>query len=280
MKQHLIHQNISIKYFVSKLSPLAKRDAHARNSRAPSPSSKHQHNTRDKKRKKETFVQFVDKQAEKANKISFRNESSHCVNPSSRNLTISFPSPPPSQSRNGSRSDDTTTGHDPSFPWLSLRASVSSIADRDSTVRKLGSFETFLFFYSSLVSSTRIRRSRNKSGVVILFFCKRRRKTEGKRAITSTRRSIIDRTFERSPVESSIIERSSRMQKGLQAGWGWREAGTIMPRLKDRFERWRVSWLIMNIDGCGGWERSRNCFRRFLFFQICLCHVPDFVFWK
>lgn len=143
MKQHLIHQNISIKYFVSKLSPLAKRDAHARNSRAP---SKHQHNTRDKKRKKETFVQFVDKQAEKANKISFRNESSHCVNPSSRNLTISFPSPPPPQSRNGSRSDDTTTGHDPSFPWLSLRASVSSIADRDSTVRKLGSFETFLFF--------------------------------------------------------------------------------------------------------------------------------------
>lgn len=181
------------------------------------------------------------------------------------------------------------TVHDPMTP---PRATILRFLDfhfallylRSQTVTRL--FENsarskrFFFFYSSLVSSTRIRRSRNKSGVVILFFCKRRRKTEGKRAITSTRRSIIDRTFERSPVESSIIERSSRMQKGLQAGWGWGEAGTIMPRLKDRFERWRVSWLIMNIDGCGGWERSRNCFRRFLFFQICLCHGPDFVFWK
>ena len=150
--------------------------------------------TRDKKKekkrkeKKSSYNSSINK-VRSREKISFRNESSHCVNPSSRNLTISSLPLPPPQSRNGSRSDDTTTilrFLDFHFALLYLRSQTVT-----RLLRKLGSFLSFfLFFYSSLVSKHEDSSKSYNSGVVILFFCKRRRKTEGKRAITSTRRSI------------------------------------------------------------------------------------------
>lgn len=187
-----------------------------------------------KKKKKKTFVQLVDKQAEKASKISKR-KFPLCQPFERRNLTISSPSLP--------RNHETV--HDPMTP---PRATILRFLDfhfallylRSQTVTRLfeNSARFFFFFirpsfprgFVEVVVVSRVSSFYFSANVV--------EKTEGKRAITSTRRSIIDRAFERSPVESSIIERSSRMQKGLQAGWGWREAGTIMPRLKDRFERW------------------------------------------
>lgn len=246
MKRHLIHQTISIKYFVSKLSPLAKRDAHARSARAPS--SKHP-------RIKKRWYNWSINKVREGERDRFETKVP-IVSTLRAETWRSLPSPAIT------KRFTIRWHHDCSFPWLSLRASLSSIAGRDSTLRKLGSKRLF-FFYSSLVSTSGKDSSKSYiyiyiSGVVILFFCKRRRKTEGKSVPSRARvdRSLIERSSGRrlNPDHRTL----NWMQKGLQAGWGWVEAGTIMPRLKDRFERWRVSWLIMNIDG--GWERSRNCF--------------------
>ena len=126
------------------------------------------------------------------------------------------------------------TVHDPMTPprsFVSLTfTSRFCIFDRrpwlDCFENSARFFLSFFFFIRPSFRSTRIRRSRITRVSSFYFSANVVEKRKGSvPSRARVDRSIVDRAFERSPLESPIIERSSRMQKGLQPGWGWREEG-------------------------------------------------------